>query len=126
MKHYYNLTDGKPALVSGQISKPDGFTEYDPDNPPAELLDAQKDDRVEGVSTIAVPSKLLIPVSLGGEALDDGLVRMLSLAVSMGAKVVTHPAGGLTCVTVYDSFLAGLPDVVRQQVNEFIVDKKSE
>ena len=125
MKHYYQLTDTTPAIVSGQISKPEGFTEYNPDNPPEELLEAQKEGQEAGLTTIAIPSELLIPSELGGAAKDDGLVKMLSLAVAMGAKSVTHPEGGVTCVTVYDSFLETLPKAVKDQIKEFEVEKPS-
>ncbi len=128
MKHYYQLTDNEPAIVSGQISKPEGFTEYDPDNPPEDLVLAQKSNALNTEShrkttDIQIPSHLLLPFSLGGSAVDETLIKMLSTAVALGAKVVTHPEKGITCVTVYDTFLDTLPTPVKDLLDQFIVDK---
>ena len=39
LKKYYRLIDGKPQTI-GATSAPSGFTEYDPNNKPQELIDA--------------------------------------------------------------------------------------
>lgn len=119
MKNYYKLTTGKPAIVSGQFDKPEGFTEYDPENPPQELIDAQEPPPTISLIEITVPTDLVTSPRLGGNG-DPELMELLVEARSVGANAVTHPDRGVTCITVYESLLAKLPDETKELLAPYI------
>ena len=91
LKKYYRLIDGKPHTI-GATSAPSGFTEYDPNNKPQELIDALDtqeqarlaEEQARTTLEIRIPYNICSPLR-GHADFDADVYALVQVASNMGA-----------------------------------------
>ena len=121
MNSFYKLNgEGEqPTTITLAASEYLDFDEYDPENPPQELIDAQAPEPELEVTELTIPTSLVTSPRLGGNG-DPELMELLTEARSVGATAVTHPDKGVTCLTVYSVMVSNLPTATKELLAPYI------